>query len=106
MLPSPTLREGVTAMRFEWAPRKAGQNLRKHEVSFAEATTVFGDLLGSTAHDPDHSVGEDRFITVGRSNHGRLLMVAHTERGQTIRIISARELTRWERRVYEEESQT
>ena len=87
---------------FEWDPQKAAANLRKHGVSFAEATTVFGDPLGTTAPDPDHSYDEDRYILVGRSSQGRLLIVAHTDRDDRIRIISARELTRSEREDYEE----
>ncbi|SPE31591.1 conserved hypothetical protein [Candidatus Sulfopaludibacter sp. SbA6] len=89
-------------MEFEWDPGKAAENLRKHKVSFDEAVTVFGDFLGTTASDPDHSAGEHRYITVGLSDWGRLLMVAHAERRQRIRIISARTLTRSERRDYEE----
>jgi len=89
-------------MVFEWDPDKAAKNLRKHKVTFAEATTVFGDFLGTTVSDPDHSSDEDRYITVGLSNRGRALLVAHTERGEVIRIISARELTRNERKAYEE----
>lgn len=88
-------------MEFEWDVRKAEANLRKHEVSFEEAATVFADFLSTTAHDPDHSTGEDRFIIVGRSSLGRLLMVAYCERGDRIRIISARTLTRKEKRAYE-----
>jgi uncharacterized DUF497 family protein len=90
-------------MNFEWVPRKAALNLRKHGVSFLEAGTVFGDQLAVTVHDPDHSDDEERFITVGWSSHRRLLIVSHTERGERIRIISARELTKTERKVYEEE---
>jgi len=71
----------------------------------SEAATVFGDPLGTTAPDPDHSLAEDRYITVGISNRRRLVMVAHIERGERIRIISARELTRAEREAYEEETQ-
>ena len=88
-------------MEFEWDAKKAARNLRKHKVSFIEATTVFGDFLGTTAADPAHSSGEQRFITVGLSSLGRLLMVAHTERGERIRVISARTLTAKEKRVYE-----
>ena len=91
-------------MEFEWDPKKAAQNLRKHGVSFHEAVTVFGDLLGITVADPDHSVDEERCITVGMSEGRRLMIVAHTARGERIRIISARELTRTEREVYEEET--
>jgi len=68
-------------VEFEWDVRKAAANLRKHKVSFEDAATVFGDFLSTTAHDPDHSTGEEGYITVGLSNLGRLLMVAHTEQG-------------------------
>ena len=87
---------------FEWDPQKASYNKRKHHVSFSEAATVFRDELSVTAYDPDHSVDEDRYITIGWSEQGRLLMVSHTERNDRIRLISARELTRAEREVYEE----
>jgi len=90
-------------MDFEWDPHKAEINLRKHGVSFTEAGTVFGDNLTITIPDPDHSDDEERFITIGWSNHRRLLIVSHADRGDRIRIISARELTRAERKVYEEE---
>jgi uncharacterized DUF497 family protein len=89
-------------MEFEWDPTKAARNLRKHKVSFDEATTVFGDFLSTTSSDPDHSSYEKRYITVGLSSRGRRLMVAHTERGRRIRIISARKLSQNERRTYEE----
>lgn len=89
-------------MEFEWNPTKAGENLRKHKISFNEAATVLGDFLGATVSDPDHSASEHRYITVGLSSRGRLLMVAHVERHERIRIISARTLTRSERRAYEE----
>ncbi|HEY7553804.1 MAG TPA: BrnT family toxin [Candidatus Binatia bacterium] len=92
-------------MEFEWDPKKAAKNFHKHGVSFNEAATVFGDPLGTTVPDPDHSLAEDRYITVGRSSGRRLVMVAHTEREDRIRIISARELTRAEREAYEEETQ-
>ena len=91
-------------MEFEWDPKKAARNLRKHRVSFSEAASVFGDRLGTTVSNPDHSLAEDRYITVGMSSRRRLLMVAHTERGERIRIINARELTRAERDAYEEET--
>ena len=90
-------------MDFEWNPRKAEINLSKHGVSFIEAATVFGAELAITVSDPDHSNDEDRYITIGWSNSRRLLMVSHTDRGDRIRIISARELTRAERKAYEEE---
>ena len=89
-------------MEFDWDPRKAASNLRRHNVSFSEAATVFSDPLSTTVPDPDHSLNEDRSITIGLSYRSRLLMVAHTERGDHIRIISARELTRTERAQYEE----
>ncbi len=88
-------------MEFDWDPNKVTSNLRRHDVSFGEAATVFSDPLSTTVPDPDHSLDEDRAITVGLSHRGRLLMVAHTERGDRIRIISARELTRTERAQYE-----
>ena len=91
-------------MTFEWDPSKAAQNRRKHGVSFHEAATVFGDPLALTYQDPDHSVQEQRFITVGTSNTGRLLIVAHADRSERIRIISARKTTRRERTHYEQEN--
>ena len=90
---------------FEWDPDKARTNLRKHGVAFREGATVFRDLLSITVYDPDHSEEEDRFITVGPSVAGRLLIVAHTDRGARTRIISAREVTRAEREAYENEIQ-
>jgi len=90
-------------LKFEWHSDKANQNKRKHNVSFSEASTVFADPLSATAHDPDHFDEEDRYITVGFSERNRLLIVSHTERGDRIRIISARELTASERKEYEEE---
>ena len=89
-------------MRFEWDPAKATENLAKHGVSFQEAATVFRDPLSATGSDPDHSVGEERFVTFGVSIAGRLLAVAHTDRDDTIRIISARPVTPGERKIYEE----
>jgi len=88
-------------VEFEWDARKAAANLHKHRVSFNEAATVFGDFLSTTATDPAHSAGEHRYITVGLSNLGRLLIVAHAERGDRIRIISARTLTGREKGAYE-----
>lgn len=90
------------AMDFQWHPTKATSNLRKHGVSFDEATSVFFDSLAVTGVDPDHSVGEARYITFGMSQLGRLLTVVHTYRPGHIRIISARAMTRAERRLYEE----
>jgi len=92
-------------MEFEWDPKKAVRNLRKHKVSFPEAATVFADDFGTTVPDPDHSIDEHRYITVGWSSQRRLLMVAHADYGDLIRIVSARTLTRTERTAYEEESQ-
>lgn len=91
-------------MEFEWDPQKAAKNLRKHKVSFAEAATVFSDSLSATVPDPDHSDEEDRYIIVGKSMRFRLLIVAFAERDDRIRIISARELTRAERKAYEQET--
>lgn len=90
-------------MKFEWDLEKSGLNLKKHGVSFEEATTVFRDLLSATDHDPDHSTDESRFVTFGLSSTGRLLVVTHTERGDSVRIISARQATSREREIYEEE---
>lgn len=90
-------------MEFEWDPLKADKNLKKHGVSFHDAATVLEDPLSITYHDPDHSVREHRFITVGLSRSGLVLMVAHTDRGEKVRIISARKTTSQERRHYEEE---
>jgi uncharacterized DUF497 family protein len=89
-------------LRFQWDPAKAPENLAKHGVSFAEAATVFRDPLSVTGSDPDHSFDEERFIIFGVSTTGRLLVVAYTERGDTIRIISARPVTAGERKIYEE----
>lgn len=90
-------------MRFEWDSAKAANNLRKHGVSFHEAVSAFYDPLAATDVDPDHSEDEDRFVTFGISSAGRLLVVAHTERDDAIRIISARRATQSERYIYEEE---
>lgn len=89
-------------MEFEWDPAKAAENLRKHKVSFDEAATVFGDPLALTFADPDHSGREERLLTFGLSRHNRLLTVSHTARHPRIRLISARRMTRRERKIYEE----
>lgn len=89
-------------MRFEWDSDKAAENLAKHGVSFQEASTVFRDTLSATGPDPDHSIGEERFVTFGFSTNGQLLVVSHTEQGDIIRIISARPATSGERKIYEE----
>ena len=89
-------------MQFAWDPKKAASNLRDHKVTFEEASSVFGDSLAITFDDPDHSEGESRLLTFGLSEQGRLLIVSHTERRGTMRIISARRASRAERRIYEE----
>ncbi len=89
-------------MEFEWALDKSKANLKKHGVSFHEASTVFGDPLSITFNDPDHSIGEHRFLTFGYSRLNRLLVVVHTERHGKTRIISARRVTRQERKIYED----
>jgi uncharacterized protein len=90
-------------LRLEWDPAKAAGNFAKHGVSFEEAATVFRDPLSATAPDPDHSLDEERFITFGVSTSGWLLVVAHADRDDTIRIISARPATPGERKIYEED---
>lgn len=94
------------APTFAWDPEKARVNEEKHGVSFEEAITVFRDRLSLEAPDPGHSDAEDRFIAIGMSVPRRLLVVVHMERGDTIRIISARPATRRERRRYEEGEET
>ncbi len=89
-------------MHFQWDSAKAAKNLRKHGVSFEEASSVFYDPLAVTGADPDHSEAEERLVTFGMSSAGQLLVISHTERGETIRIISARMATQPERRIYEE----
>lgn len=91
-------------MDFEWDPGKAKSNESKHGVAFEEAVTVFGDPLELTISDPDHSMDESRFISIGMSDTGRLLIVSYTERSQAIRLISARLATLRERRQYETEN--
>ena len=89
------------ALELEWDPRKAAANLVKHKVSFDEAATVFGDPLGLIVPDPRHSVDEDRFVLLGLSQDRHLLAVMYTERGDAIRMISARKATCRERKDYE-----
>ncbi len=89
---------------FEWDGKKAKQNLKKHGVSFEEASTVFADPLALTVYDPLHTEREDRFVTLGESGGGRLLVVVFTERANRIRIISARYATSRERRNYEQDA--
>ena len=89
-------------MEFEWDPEKARDSETKHGVSFVEASEVFADALSSTAPDPDHSLEEERFVIFGRTLGDRHLVVAFTERGGRLRIISARQMTRRERQAYEQ----
>lgn len=88
-------------MKIEWDQKKARVNIRKHRVSFEEAATALSDPMTVTGHDPDHSIYEERFITFGVSQTGRLLAVSHTEEKDTIRIISARKAGKGERDLYE-----
>ena len=89
-------------MEFEWDENKAEINLKKHRISFHEAATVFDDPLAITFNDPDNSIGEYRFITFGLSRFNHLLVVAHVDLDGRIRIISARKITKQERKIYEE----
>lgn len=90
-------------MKFTWDPIKAEENVKVHGVDFREAATIFEDPLSTTFPDVDHSVGERRFLIIGMSAVGRILVVSHTETRDIIRIISARAATRRERRFYEED---
>lgn len=92
----------MSGLRFEWHAPKAAANLRKHGVSMDEAQSAFGDPLALTLPDPDHSTGEERYITFGLSASGRLLAIARTETVRAVRIISARTVTPAEQRRYEE----
>ncbi len=87
---------------FEWDPNKAKENLETHEVSFDEASTAFRDTLSLAIYDPLHSDQEDRFVLIGSSHRNRLLVIVHTERGDNIRLISARKASNKEREQYEE----
>ncbi len=89
-------------MRFEWDPAKAAANLLKHGVSFDEASTVFGDSLSVSGRDLEHSEGETRYVTIGLSSEGRILVVCHTDRRNVIRLFSARAAIRKEKKIYEE----
>ena len=86
---------------FEWAATKAATNLRKHAVSFDEGATIFHDPLIASMPDPDHSEDEERYLSIGLSAQGRLLVVVHTQRGERTRLISCRKATPVERRIYE-----
>ena len=92
-------------LKFEWAPQKAKINLKKHGVSFSEASTAFEDVLSLTIDDPLHSSDEERLVLIGMSFKNRLTIVVHTERGDNIRIISARKATKKERKYYENNAQ-
>ena len=89
-------------MEFEWNPHKAELNLRKHGVSFFEASQVFDDHLSSSINDPDHSIEEDRHLIFGRTYNDKCLVVSYTERNHKLRIISARLMTPRERKAYEQ----
>ena len=93
---------GSATVVFQWDEKKAAANLRKHGVSFREATSVFYDLLSATGDDPDHSYSEKSSVTFGLSSSGRHLIVGYTDRGDAIRIITARKATGAERNIYEE----
>ncbi|MDQ7785464.1 MAG: BrnT family toxin [Desulfomonilaceae bacterium] len=88
-------------MQFEWDPQKANRNTKTHGVSFEEAVTVFYDPLAATFDDPDHSVGEQRYVTIGHSGADRVLVVSHSDRGEVLRVISARPATPHERKRHE-----
>jgi len=90
------------SLRFEWDAAKARLNLSKHSVSFEEASTVFGDRGAITISDPLHSLAEERFVTIGVSETGKILVVVATERGDSLRLISARPASKRERKQYEE----
>ena len=89
-------------MEFEWDEKKAVKNLKKHGLSFREAATVFGDPMAITFDDPDHSIGEHRSLTFGSTRTGKLVIVSHTQRNGSTRIISARLMEKHERQIYEE----
>ncbi len=89
-------------LTFEWDEDKARENLRKHRVSFDEAKTIFWDPFSITIPDPDHSMDEERFVDIGASVNGRVLVVVYTERGTNIRLISCRRATPFERKKYEQ----
>ena len=89
-------------LSFEWDEEKAKANLKKHKVGFDEAATVFTEPYSITIHDPDHSADEQRYIDIGTSDKGRVLVVVYTERGSHIRIVSCRKATSSERKLYEE----
>ena len=89
-------------MKFQWDPKKAAANLLKHDLSFDEGSTIFGDPLAATILDPEHSADEERYVTIGHSASGRVIVVVHADRGEDIRIISARQATAGEKNKYAE----
>lgn len=91
-------------MNFEWSAEKAEKNIKKHNISFQEALTVFQDTLSLTYPDMDHSTNEDRYLIIGLSSFGNVLVIPHTFRNDKIRIISARKATKKERHFYETEA--
>jgi len=91
-------------MEFEWDPKKAKSNLKKHGISFDEAASVFDDILAAVYEDPDHSADEKRFLMIGTSVQNRLLHIAFSDQGRRIRMITARKVTKRERKLYEKES--
>jgi uncharacterized protein len=116
--PSPQVAGGLTLTRvysvdctsytprveFEWDPEKDHINQEKHGISFAEALTVFGDPLACTVPDPRHSIDEYRYLTTGYTSSQRLVIVAHTDRGERTRLITARDVKPKERRFYEQQA--
>ena len=90
------------AASFEWDPQKAKNNLQKHQVDFEEARSIFNDPQFITFLDDEHSQDEERYISIGLSNKPRVLMVAHTESNNKIRIISSRKATENEEKFYQE----
>lgn len=90
------------SLTFEWVEEKAIINLKKHQISFREGATIFNDPLIATMHDPDHSEAEDRYLSLGYSSQGHLLVVSYTQRQDNIRLISCRKATRKERKKHEE----
>ena len=88
-------------LTFEWDENKANENLKKHGVSFDEAKTVFNDPFSVTIDDPDHSIEENRYVDIGLSSKGRLIVVSYIERNDRVRIISSRKATKKERKDYE-----
>lgn len=91
-------------LRFGWDEEKAKKNLKNHKISFEEAKTVFNDPFLLTFSDPDHSVEEQRYVSIGKSSKGRIVIVIHTDRNDNIRIISSRKATKSERKSHEEGS--